>query len=420
LSLDALECLDDLHRLESSRILDSAKGSPEDINDKPESRFKSRLGAFLDNFPISSPEDSQDTNDKPSSPNLFLRQQVEVIVSWRNGELEHVNAYTYVWRGDQRDLTDRWDLNDYVRTKDFSTLSELAGSNHSWLEEEERLAKTMGMKYARTGDGLCHAVLADDLVTIARLVREGQDINNSCHKYGCALEAAAFLGNDDLVKYLIKCGADVNATGGQFKNSLTAAVVNGHEEVVRTLLKHQADPLADSGGYVSPVYQAVDFNDEKLVHLLLEKGAWLTKDYDELLDLAAERGNQSILTMLIEYDVSNIYRKRRIRSALTEHQDLQRYSRSMMKAGLLEVMNQTGQRGKWSGIKAVRVLKAVYVDGVDEGILKVLRIRGIDNKRILLDLLTSSTTKDRSGDQHQVFGINGRNTAQPPLGRKGV
>jgi hypothetical protein len=41
--------------------------------------------------------------------------------------------------------------------------------------------------------------------------------------------------------------------------------------------------------------------------MLLEKGAWLTKEYRELLDLSAERGNRIIMRMIEDYDVRQLY-----------------------------------------------------------------------------------------------------------------
>ena len=65
-------------------------------------------------------------------------------------------------------------------------------------------------------------------------------------------------------------------------------------------MEQTSSPTA--GQYISAIYQAVDFSDEVLTLLLLEKGAWLTNNYRELLDVAAERGNKEIIPRLQECD----------------------------------------------------------------------------------------------------------------------
>lgn len=90
-------------------------------------------------------------------------------------------------------------------------------------------------------------------------------------------------------------------------HSLIAATVRGREDIAQALIQAGADVLADGGQYVSPLYQAVDFTDSDLAYMLLEKGAWLSKDYKELLDLGAERVNKEDTRMLEQYDVRNLH-----------------------------------------------------------------------------------------------------------------
>jgi hypothetical protein len=140
--------------------------------------------------------------------------------------------------------------------------------------------------------------------------------------------------------------------------------------------------------------------------MLLEKGAWLTKEYRELLDLSAERGNRIIMRMIEDYDVRQLYLltapepKNRIsdsRSSEKIEEDSQ--SDSDLESGLarrssrnklekrrqpptplavvravgLQALYLKGQRGKWTGIKGVKVLRAAFDVGISESILDTIR-----------------------------------------------
>jgi hypothetical protein len=253
---------------------------------------------------------------------------------------------------------------------------------------------------------LCSAVLQKDKDQLLELLDNGHDVNAPCTYHGSALAAAACTGREDLVELLIRQGADANATGGEYHTPLIAATTQGHDECVRALIKAGADVLAHGGKYISAIYQAVDFSDAQLAKMLLEKGAWLTKDYRELLDLSAERGNRIIMRMIEDYDVRQLYLltapepKNRIsdsRSSEKIEEDSQ--SDSDLESGLarrssrnklekrrqpptplavvravgLQALYLKGQRGKWTGIKGVKVLRAAFDVGISESILDTIR-----------------------------------------------
>ena len=121
------------------------------------------------------------------------------------------------------------------------------------------------------------------------------------------------MGSEEIVRLLLKRGAEVNATGGQYENALIAAIVRGHEDIARILIKADADVLKEAGLYISPLYQVVSHSDVDMALLLLERGAWLSRNYGELLDLASERGNEEIYDLMQEYDVRDLRLKYQLR-----------------------------------------------------------------------------------------------------------
>lgn len=336
----------------------------------------------------------------------FSRRPVKVDISVQGGDVMTIDAIAYHSICSRSTLDEPWDINKFVRSKAFTKLSG-ARQGSFWMEEETRLASTMGMTLVLSGDALCSAVLQDDKSKLLELVEKGHDVNAPCTHYGSILAAAAFRGQEEIVDFLIRSGANVNATGGEYHTPLIAATAQGHEQCARSLLKAGADILAHGGKYISAVYQAVDFGDADLAKMLLEKGAWLTNDYRELLDLAGERGNRGITRMLEDYDVRKLYLLPAPKPEIAELPDswspegteagsqsdldvengsVQRRSRdtlekrgptpsalTVVKTIGLQALYLKGQRGKWTGIKGVKILQAAFEVGVSETILEGIR-----------------------------------------------
>jgi hypothetical protein len=360
-------------------------------------------------------EESQDLygdhNFEEAGRPALIRRHVEVVISVKGGDDMTVNTVTYqMGRGRYDSLDQDWDINKFVRSNTFTKLSG-ARQGSFWMEEETRLASTMGMSLVLSGDMLGSAVLRKDKDKLLELLDDGHDANAPCTYHGSPLAAAAFKGRDDFVELLIRYGADVNATGGEYHTPLIAATVQGHDECVRALIKAGADILAHGGKYISAIYQAVDFGDADLAKMLLEKGAWLTKEYRELLDLSAERGNRIMVRMIEDYDVRQLYLlpgpeakssrrfksrsskriKRRRDDESEDESDLgsevaRRNSRdelekrrepptplAVVRAVGLQALYLKGQRGKWTGIKGVKILRAAFDAGIPESILDKIR-----------------------------------------------
>lgn len=307
-----------------------------------------------------------------------------------------------------------WNINRFVRGRCYRKLSTKHIGSAPWVDEEERLAEELNIKFVLHGDALCDAILNEDTTLAFELLDRGGDVNAPCHVYQNALQAAAFKGAEAIAARLIECGAAVNDKGGQFQTALIAATVKGHEKIAKLLLYSGAHVLADGGHYISAMYQAVDFDDTRLAHLLLEKGAWLSHNYQELLDLARERNNKKMSRLLEDYDVKMLHRRkgqRRESSSDTASSDadsctgsdadsdaptigspsahdirrdeVRRRRRSDDSDEQISVVNKSalirtvgmkimllkGQRGKWTGIKGVQIFKTAIRAGMSDDIV---------------------------------------------------
>ena len=95
------------------------------------------------------------------------------------------------------------------------------------------------------------------------------------HRYGNALQAAAFDGSIGIVKSLLAYRADVNKQGGDYGTALQAAAWYGHEDIARILLDHgaQVNTIEPIGYYGGALQAACSFRNANLVELLIDHGA---------------------------------------------------------------------------------------------------------------------------------------------------
>lgn len=317
----------------------------------------------------------------------FGTEYVDVTICTSDTDRRVVEATTYVSyvqvHNSQSPLK-TWDLERFVRR----SLRKLSTSDHDprqagsdWVSEERRLASSIGTKYAMLGDDLCKMVLDNDMDGIKHLKTLDWDVNAPCHRYGTPLQAAASQGNASAVLFMLKeMHANPNLQGGKYHSPLIAAISGGHDGVVKMLLDFNANPLAKEGPFISPIYYAVSFHDEDMVHLLLEKGAWLSKDYQELLDVASESGNKDLCQLLNLYDIRNLHiqkgLQRHRRRGLLQDRGTAVSAKSTSLSSILllvsDVWSLKGQKGKWTGIKAIKLLRKLYGDNVPAGLLDVL------------------------------------------------
>ena len=118
---------------------------------------------------------------------------------------------------------------------------------------------------------LCEAIVSGDIDRAMQLVKQGEDVNAS---FGCALKAAAQLGQLELVKQLLDHKADPNRrVPGKLimgaSTPLMAAVMSRRVQMVQLLLQGGANPRNDFRAFQGVLH----FGDVDMAELLLSQGA---------------------------------------------------------------------------------------------------------------------------------------------------
>ncbi|CUS10748.1 unnamed protein product, partial [Tuber aestivum] len=113
-----------------------------------------------------------------------------------------------------------------------------------------------------------------NLVTACKLLlllERGAEVNARGGRFGNALQAATYQGNQSVMQLLLERGAEVNAQGGKYGNALQAAAYHGNESVVRLLLERGAEVNAQGGAYGNALQAAAYHGNQSVVQLLLER-----------------------------------------------------------------------------------------------------------------------------------------------------
>ncbi len=143
-----------------------------------------------------------------------------------------------------------------------------------------------------------------DLEQVKQLVKRDPEKVKSYSAEGFpALGLAAFLGQGNVVKYLLDNGADVNAVA---KNptgytALTGAVSTGRKEIAELLLKKGANVNHQYEEGFTALMEASASGNVEMTKLLLTHGANVnakTKESKTALSYALEKGHQETLALL--------------------------------------------------------------------------------------------------------------------------
>jgi ankyrin repeat protein len=124
-----------------------------------------------------------------------------------------------------------------------------------------------------SGDRLLDAARSDDAGSVARLIREGADVNAREPDGATALSWAAMRSNVAAAELLLKAGANPNLTNDIGISPLSVSVANGCPALVALLLKKGADPNIAREDGETPLMIAARLGQTDVVKVLLESGA---------------------------------------------------------------------------------------------------------------------------------------------------
>lgn len=334
------------------------------------------------------------SNFKPDAP--FERRVVSVDIQLSTDETRTVSAYTFVWKKGVEKLWHPWRSEDFVRGPDLHTMSTV--ESRDWRQEETSLAKTMKMSYALVGDELCAAILSEDAMKLQELLDQSDNVDAQCRKYGTPLQAAVVKGYEDMARLLLNYGANPSKGGGRYATPLIAAAVGSRKSITRLLIKKRADVFATDKQNVNALYQAVGRSDWAITEMLLEAGAWLIQDYGEVKDLALEKGDTEIQSLLQEYDIRDAKLARleadKSRDWITDGKMGNNIARLQLSSQVAKMVLKkflvlSSEPGSWRGRKGVAVTRAALAAGASSMILDHIR-SAIDPVSKLIDLLKES------------------------------
>lgn len=356
---------------------------------------------------------SNEGEPRPTVDCLLERRMISVDVQLTSGHYRSVPACTYVWTQGADHLWHAWRPEYFIRGSQFQDLSYV--ESHDWRAEEMSMAETMHIAYALIGDELCSAIVSDNFSKLKHLLGNDNDPNARCRKFGTPLQAAVATDNEDMVRLLLQYGANPSAKGGKYGTPLIAATIGSRKSITRLLLKQRADVFASNTQYVNALYQAVGHGDWAIAQMLLEAGAWLSRDYSEIKDLAIERRDRDLQALLLEYDVRepNIGRLRNGRSHdetmekdHNEDQSLLKTSSRVLKFVLRKFIVLNGQSGSWRGRKGVTMTRAALRAGAPPVILDYIR-DAINPIQKLIDVLKAAD-KAQEEEHERILEAEGR------------
>lgn len=150
---------------------------------------------------------------------------------------------------------------------------------------------------------LLDAIKKRSLSEVSNAIKNGADINIQDERKRSPLYYAAYLGYNDIVKYLIKKHADINKPNNEEKTPLYVAAQNGHLDIVKLLVKCDADINKTTNYGFTPLHIAALNDHLNIVEYLVECGADVNKTDNKgtSLAVAAYNGHLNIVKYLIEH-----------------------------------------------------------------------------------------------------------------------
>ena len=218
------------------------------------------------------------------------------------------------------------------------------------------------------------------------------------HRYGNALQAAAFDGSTGIVENLLAYKADVNTQGGDYGTALQAAAFQGHEDVARMLLDHGAHVNTDEpvGLYGSALQAACLYQDANLVEVLISHGADVNAYggmYGSPIAAAVDESMQINVDILVKHG-ANV----NVKDARDPHAPLLVMAGYTLGKQQLELLLDHGANIEETDDEGTTVLIAA-ADSGDKESLEMLLARGASIRAASTTLGTALSAAASEGDE---------------------
>jgi ankyrin repeat protein len=180
----------------------------------------------------------------------------------------------------------------------FALKTYLAGAlneNPRWADFANKQGQSLMLSAAQGHNG-----------KVKLLIDAGANVNKTPEMESClfanTLQAAAIGGHRSTANLLLDAGADINSIGGRYGNALQAAAYHGQEEVVESLSKRGGSTRVECyHGYA--IHAAAHSGNDSLVEFLLDIGENVNCKAGKLgsaLACAVEKGHATTAQLLIQ------------------------------------------------------------------------------------------------------------------------
>ena len=167
---------------------------------------------------------------------------------------------------------------------------------------------------------LLMAVIDDREDDVERHLEQGADLECPFEEHGTVLQAAACRGKASMVRLLLNLEAEIQTQCGPYGNALQAAAANGHKTIVKLLLSKGADAEAEGGMPNTALQAAIKNGHSGIAKQLIQRMPSVKRR--TYLQLAAEKGDISVIEMLIPHQWTDSEISQAIIAALTQKHTL--------------------------------------------------------------------------------------------------
>lgn len=170
------------------------------------------------------------------------------------------------------------------------------------VSESREAAETTAPRPEISGAAFRDAAFNGNLVTVARGIKQGVEVDAAGEQGRTALMLAAYNGHVQVVQYLLDSGAAVDLRDATDRTALMYAATGPDVETVRTLLDAGADVNAtDNEERWTPLMFAAAEGHAQVVQTLLDRGADTgaeDADRETALDFAVNNGHREAVELL--------------------------------------------------------------------------------------------------------------------------